>query len=132
MSFMRQIRDSRLLRHLLLAVVLCADSHEAHGSTAPEYAVKAAFLYNFGKFVTYPNASAGDDTTPFCIAVLGDDPFGPVLDETVQGKTINSRKSSFDARKRSTISRVARSSLSVRPRRRYCRRSWPSLRVKAS
>jgi len=52
-----------------------------------EYEIKAAFLYEFGRFVEWPAASRqGGDS--FSICVLGEDPFGLVLDEAVQGKTI--------------------------------------------
>ncbi|MGA3205028.1 MAG: YfiR family protein [Bryobacteraceae bacterium] len=53
-----------------------------------EYQVKAAFLFNFLKFVEWPPA-AGD--TPWVIGVLGHDPFGEVLDQTVKGKIVNGR-----------------------------------------
>jgi len=57
-----------------------------------EYQVKAAFLFNFARFVEWPppNASAGAaDPVDFC--VLGDDPFGDALDRAVAGKTLNER-----------------------------------------
>lgn len=54
-----------------------------------EYAVKAAFLYNFAKFVKWP-AEGGPGKT-FVVAVLGDDPFGAVLDRTFSGKTLAER-----------------------------------------
>jgi len=50
-----------------------------------EYQVKAAFLYNFAKFVEWPADTSG---TPFCIGVLGSDPFGPLIDATLAGKTL--------------------------------------------
>jgi hypothetical protein len=53
-----------------------------------EYQVKAAFLFNFLKFVEWP-AAASD--LPFVIGVLGHDPFGEVLDNTVRGKIVNGR-----------------------------------------
>jgi hypothetical protein len=60
--------------------------------TAPlEYKVKAAFLYNFAKFVEWPAAKFPQPTSPFIIGVVGEDPFGNTLDETVKGKTINGR-----------------------------------------
>jgi hypothetical protein len=57
-------------------------------AAAGEYEVKAAFLYNFTRFVEWPPESLGDADEPFVIAVLGRDPFGPVLDGTVAGKTV--------------------------------------------
>jgi len=56
--------------------------------TVDEYRVKAVFLYNFAKFVEWPSY-LGSDT--ICIGVLGDDPFGDLLNQIVDGKTVNGR-----------------------------------------
>jgi len=56
-----------------------------------EYEIKAAFLYNFARFVEWPPESGHDPGAPFVIAILGHDPFGPVLDETVAGKAVGGR-----------------------------------------
>lgn len=55
-----------------------------------EYQVKAAFLYNFGKFVDWP-VTAEDSGKPLVISVFGTDPFGPVLDRIVQGRLVRGR-----------------------------------------
>ena len=55
-----------------------------------EYEIKAAFIYNFVKFVEWPP----DDTSnadPITIAVVGKDPFGDALD-LIREKTIGVRK----------------------------------------
>jgi hypothetical protein len=54
-----------------------------------EYEVKAAYLYNFAKFVKWPEEA---HRASFVIAVLGDDPFGPVLERTFEGKLVLERK----------------------------------------
>jgi hypothetical protein len=56
-----------------------------------EYEMKALFLYNFAKFVEWPRDAAGTTNAPFVIGVLGEDPFGDVLDETLRGKTVGGR-----------------------------------------
>ncbi len=53
-----------------------------------EYQVKAAFLLNFLKFVEWP---ASPHDSPWVIGVLGRDPFGDLLDNTVRGKVVNGR-----------------------------------------
>jgi hypothetical protein len=58
------------------------------GVGAAEYEVKAAFLYKFASFVSWPRAS---DTAPLCIGILGEDPFGPALDRVVNGRVLNGR-----------------------------------------
>jgi len=60
-----------------------------------EYELKAAFLYNFAKFVEWPAGSFADERSPFSICVLGDNPFGsafdPILAKTVNGRPITVR-----------------------------------------
>ena len=58
--------------------------------TVEEYQLKAAFLYNFAKFVEWP-APAGGSQGPLVIVVFGPDPFGPALENMLWGKTINNR-----------------------------------------
>lgn len=55
---------------------------------AREYDLKAAFLFNFSRFVDWPPAAVGAPGTPFVIGVLGDDPFGGSLDEVVAGDSV--------------------------------------------
>ena len=77
---------------LALLVLLLSGMFPARAQTPKEYQIKAAFLFNFAQFVEWPSAAFADASAPISIGVLGDDPFGPVLDQTVQGETINHRK----------------------------------------
>jgi hypothetical protein len=53
--------------------------------------VKAAFLFNFSQFVTWPPQAFGSASAPIVIAVLGRDPFGPDLDAIVSGQRVDGR-----------------------------------------
>lgn len=53
--------------------------------------VKAAYVYNFAKFVEWPAGAFEKHESPFVIGILGDDPFGPILDRTVKNKQIAGR-----------------------------------------
>jgi YfiR/HmsC-like len=61
-----------------------------------EYEVKAAYLYNFAKFVEWPAGAFDKPQTPYSICVLGTDPFGELLDiaaaESVQGRRMTVRR----------------------------------------
>jgi hypothetical protein len=75
-----------------LALLALAGAARGAGMEPPaptEYHVKAAFLYNFAKFVQWP---ADVPTRAFVITILGRDPFGASLDETLQGKAIGTLK----------------------------------------
>src|SRR5213594_1950248 len=63
----------------------------AQGGRAPEYQVKAVFLFNFAQFVDWPPEAVPDSKAPLVIGVLGDDPFGGFLDATVRGERRGSR-----------------------------------------
>jgi hypothetical protein len=63
----------------------------ASAQTIDEYQVKAAFLYNFAKFVEWPALTFKTDKDPLRICVLGQDPFGNALVGGVGGKTVVGR-----------------------------------------
>jgi hypothetical protein len=63
---------------------------QAQASKPTEFEVKAAYLFNFGKFVKWPGSIELKDDS-FAICVLGGDPFGGVLDSTVSGERIDGR-----------------------------------------
>jgi hypothetical protein len=82
----------RSLLVLVLALLTGAAQRAAGDEPSPtEHEVKAAFLYNFGKFVAFPD-SAFKEGAVFVIGVLGDDPIVDVLARTVRDKEIQDRR----------------------------------------
>ena len=71
------------------AILMIAPTVEARPADATEYQVKAAYLFNFGKFVAWPETPDERASRPFAICVLGEDPFGSALDSAVAGATIH-------------------------------------------
>jgi|HubBroStandDraft_3_1064219.scaffolds.fasta_scaffold41111_2 hypothetical protein len=57
-----------------------------------EYDVKAAFLYNFAKFVEWPPEGPGGQGEPLNLCIFGEDPFGSRLDDLVGGERIEGRR----------------------------------------
>jgi hypothetical protein len=70
-----------------------------------EYQVKAAFLYNFVKFIQWPAQTFPGSSEPIVICVLGQDPFGRSLDDTVAGRAIDGR--SLTIHRLSTVKQTA-------------------------
>jgi hypothetical protein len=63
----------------------------AQAGDAREYQIKAAFLFNFGQFVTWRPETFAAPGAPFVIGVLGDDPFGNALDAIAEGGRVQGR-----------------------------------------
>lgn len=70
------------------AVLGAAAPGDSTAAESLEYEVKAAMLANFAKFVEWPAQEFADPRTPLVIGVVGKDPFGALLDETVREKTV--------------------------------------------
>jgi hypothetical protein len=88
-----------LLPGILAGTLAFSADKSAAGAGAPggpsganlEYQLKAAFLLNFARFTEWPASADGPPGRPLTICLLGDDPFGPLLDSTVAGKNANGR-----------------------------------------
>jgi hypothetical protein len=74
--------------YVLLAAAL---QLSAQAPAFDEYQVKAAFLYNFAKFVEWPPGTFANSADPIGICIIGQNPFGSTLEDMVQGKRIGDR-----------------------------------------
>ena len=89
---MNRLRWRIVLVLLLLAVVSGVPVAQAESGVSKEYQVKAAFLFNFVQFIEWPAAAFEEPTTPISIGILGDDPFGPYLNQLVRDEAVKSRR----------------------------------------
>ena len=87
----RMPRLGRVLRVVGLGMVLLG-SARAQTPTVGESQVKAAFLYNFAKFVEWPPGSFSDASAPLRICIFGRDPFGEELRNITKEKVLNGHK----------------------------------------
>jgi len=76
---------------LLLCAVTVAPAY-CQKPTATEYEVKAAFLFNFAKFVEWPPGTFTGNSSPLRVCVLGAEETGAAMEKIVQGKTANGRQ----------------------------------------
>jgi YfiR/HmsC-like len=77
----------------LVAVVFAGMllAFQSNAQAMDEYAVKAAFLYNFAKFVDWPPEVFKTPKDPIVVCVLGRNPFGSSLEDVIRGKSIEGR-----------------------------------------
>lgn len=79
-------------RGLLLGLLVFAVGSTAQAQgISKEYQLKAAFLFNFTKFVEWPADRFQTETSPIIIAVLGQNPFDAELHKLVAGRSVHGR-----------------------------------------
>jgi hypothetical protein len=95
-AFQRLVLRPAVLGFWCVVALAAVSSSQAQPDEAAvinrEYPIKAAYLYNFGNYVQWPAAAFPAAETPFVIGVLGDDPFGGLLDEIARTKKLDGRQ----------------------------------------
>jgi hypothetical protein len=77
----------------LWLLLFCLGLNTARSQTVShEYPLKAVFLFNFAQFTDWPTNAFDQPDSPLVIGVLGDDPFGSLLDDAVRDEIVNGRK----------------------------------------
>ncbi|HKX29445.1 MAG TPA: YfiR family protein [Blastocatellia bacterium] len=81
---------------LLLIAALAVASPDPNGNAQTQPAsvsqIKAAYLYNFAKLVEWPADAFKDADSPVVLGLVGDEPFGEILDQNMAGRKANGRK----------------------------------------
>src|SRR3954452_19122998 len=87
---MELLRGKLAVWAVALLLAISPASSAAHAD-ATEYGLKSVFLYQFCRFMEWPNSAFSSPNDPLIIGVEGDDPFGSSLQEAVQGETYHGR-----------------------------------------
>ena len=90
MAFLRRTRIAALCI-LASAIAASGAAPESQSQSKSEYALKAVFLYNFCRFIEWPKSEFASPADPIIIAVVGEDPFGHLLEEAVHDETVRGR-----------------------------------------
>lgn len=86
-------RQSAVLRRLaMLAALLSLSTAAVYGEeVSKEYQIKAAFVYNFTKFISWPAQSFAAADSPIVIGVLCQTAIAAELETTVKNRKVNGR-----------------------------------------
>lgn len=85
------------LATMLTVVVALLVGDGLRAAAVDEYQVKAAYLYNFAKFVEWPADAFASPAAPLVVGIYGNDPFGATLDNLLRDKRVSGR--SFQVRR---------------------------------
>jgi hypothetical protein len=75
-----------------VSALLCGLVIGGQAQPAGEYQVKAAFLFNFAKFVQWPPDAFPRPDAPLQICVLGPDPFGVEFEQSIVEKIVQGHR----------------------------------------
>ena len=82
------MRRAGFQRLIGLLVVVFGLAPAATAQEPLDLAVKATYLYKLAPFVDWPQGAFAGPDSPFDLCVIGDDPFGPILDRAVAGQRV--------------------------------------------
>ena len=94
MKFAALHKFTSVLTTVMLTLVFWTGAANTAPPVTREYSLKAAFLYNFAKFVDWPEEMFDRAQSPIVIGILGDDPFGSAMD-AFKNKTVHNRPLRF-------------------------------------
>lgn len=77
------------LRSIIIVILLILSQWAPAQNPSREYMLKAVFLYNFTQFVHWPGDAFPSQQSPLVIGILGENPFGDYLEQTVKDEKIN-------------------------------------------
>ncbi|MDB6038196.1 MAG: hypothetical protein JWM99_2037 [Verrucomicrobiales bacterium] len=90
-SLVLRLRASWLFSAVLGLVMVFAPLTRSQDSVASEDEVKAAFTYNFARFVEWPASAFKNDSTPISLGVVGNEEFADKLAALLRDKKAHGR-----------------------------------------
>ncbi|MDB6017902.1 MAG: hypothetical protein JWR19_2391 [Pedosphaera sp.] len=84
-----RFRTNLILRLGLIWLLLASGNGHSQSSPPTEYQIKAAFVFNFAKFIEWPSTALPTSTSPIVIGFLGENPIHDDLKRMTQNKTID-------------------------------------------
>jgi hypothetical protein len=83
-----------ILRLALILGLLAAPAQSLHAQApagVEEYSLKSVFILNFCRFITWPNSAFSSPSAPLVIGIVGEDPFGRLLESAIRNEKVGGR-----------------------------------------
>jgi hypothetical protein len=81
-----------ILKILLSVFLILTFCRVSYSQRYTEYEVKAAYIFNFAKFVEWPDSMFQSKSSPIILGIYNGDPFGEILKMTFNDRLVNGRK----------------------------------------
>ena len=81
-----------MIRNFAFLIVALFTNPLLFADSSLEYQVKAVCVLNAARFVTWPASAFAAADSPLVIGVLGENPFGSLLEDAVNGQTVQRRR----------------------------------------
>jgi YfiR/HmsC-like len=88
---MEFLSAKRLMAWVAALALIASPAANAVHLEPSEYGLKSVFLYQFCRFMEWPDSAFSSPSDPLIIGVVGEDPFGTLLKEAVEGETYHGR-----------------------------------------
>jgi len=89
---MRRVPHCGVGTLVLLCLLLMSEAHATPQQNVSDYQVKAAYIFNFAKFVDWPSDTFSDPRSPIRFCILSDHSFEIELNRIVKDKLIGGRR----------------------------------------
>lgn len=77
---------------IILSLLFALGTIKTSAQQFTEYEVKAAYIFNFTKFIKWPDKAFDNNASPYVLGIYGNDPFGEVLKNIILNRKSEDRK----------------------------------------
>lgn len=77
---------------IIISLLFALGTPKTNAQQFTEYEVKAAYIFNFTKFIKWPDKAFDNNSSPYVLGIYGNDPFGDILKNIILNRESQDRK----------------------------------------
>jgi hypothetical protein len=86
---LKHLKPNIIVFNIILLILCCNIQFKTHAQYS-EYEIKGTMVFNFAKFITWPDR-VFDKDNKIILGILGDDPFGETIDNILKGRVVKGK-----------------------------------------